>query len=134
MAPPPAGELSEPSLATLPKPGEEDLMEPELGPATEPSLAPIQPPPPIEESPDEEKSISDTLIGLMRTLFGSNIPDSHPAPTAEDSEPVKPFPLSFPADQMASFNSFDSMTDEETARQVQEALARMARGEKPFDE
>lgn len=81
--------------------------------------------------PDEERSISNTLINLMKSIFGTNSPE---AMSAQPPPVAKRLPSTFPADETASFNSFDSMTDEDTARQVQEALARMARGEEPFDQ
>ncbi len=94
------------------------------------TLAPVEPV--VTEAADEERSISNTLIGIMKSIFGA----STPPPVQEEPPPPPPrqLPLVFPADQTSSFNSFDSQTDEDTARQVREALARMARGEDPFDE
>jgi len=84
---------------------------------------------------DEERSLSRSLIGLVKTLLGGASAEPQP-PAAVAKHPAQgaPSPTVFPADRGPDSDSFDSVTDEETTRKVQEALARMERGEKPFDD
>jgi len=87
------------------------------------------------ETPDEERSLSQSLIGMVKSLLGNLSPA--PAPRVTRPSPAvstERSPVVFPAERDTDFDSFDSVTDEETSRQVQEALARMERGETPFED